>query len=66
MTDKEAKAQYAGPTCPRLYLELGSEEMSVLIMLTHSSFSDTTPNLQGNRPSAHIIELVLTPHHCAS
>ena len=52
MTDKEAKAQYDGPTCPRLYLELGSEEMSVLIMLTHSSFSDTTPNLQGNRPSA--------------
>ena len=65
MTDKEAKAQYDGPTCPRLYLELGSEEMSFLIMFSHSSFSDTTPNLQGNRPSAHIIELVLTPHHCS-
>ena len=52
MTDKEAKAQYDGPTCPRLYLEFGSEKLSVLIMFTHSSFSDTTPNLQGNRPSA--------------
>ena len=66
MTEKEAKAQYDGPTCPRLYLEFGSEKLSVLIMFTHSSFSDTTPKMQGNKPSAHITELVLTSQHSST
>ena len=51
LSEKDATAQQDGRTCPELSLEHGAEKLWVLILPTHSSLSDTTPNLPAKDPS---------------